>query len=1135
MKRICLMFLYLIPAIAYAQKINIPAVYKNKLKIRKLTIDDGLSQNIVHDILQDSQGFMWFATTGGLNRFDGQTFKVYTHAVGDSTNLHNSYVSKLLEDKQQNIWVGTVKGVEVFNTKNGKFYQPHYSKQSNTHLGYGWVNALARDKKGNVWVGSDKGLDKLMTSAKPVHSPTFRRYWHKTKDTTKQYFFIKSLLCDKSGTVWLGTSSGLKKLVQQANGEVGVIDQPLPFKKSKYIRCLYEDQQGRIWVGSEQGELCILDAYTRKTTLFASGLVRVNVLHQDSNGTIWVGTERGLKWIDEKTQSVASFFYPNTHLDNIVIPSIYEDKSGVLWVGTLGYGVFQLDSKSPKFGHYRLSDYTQKPLKNDMVWGIFQDKGGNRLWLCSSKNGLYHLDRNTGKLTHFTHDPTNPQSLTHSKPRRIVKTSDGTIWVTAIDGLNKYNEASQTFERFHLEPKPSMATSIYSIAKDKADNLWMTTRTGRVYKFNTQTKEFTRMQSKHFGGGWASSIVEDHQGILWISTYSSVVLYNPQTQQVTQAYKGGPINTIGLKKRRTLQIFKAQSGQLWITTYGDGVAKVIRDGGNKFHLQYYDQKDGLPTNMVYNILEDKKGNLWMSTENGVAKFDPIAEKFTNYTTKDGLPNDDFGEGAFFQDTTTGEMFFGGQNGVAAFIPDEVVPNNYMPNVVLTDFQLANKSVQPSANAPLKQTANYTKKITLTYEQATVFSFEFAALSYANADKNQYKVTLEGYDKTWRNLQNRRFVTYTGIAPGTYYFRVRASNHDGVWNNKGLSIELVILPAWWQTWWFKIGWVSLLIALSVGFYLYRVNTIKRQKRVLEATVKIRTKEVVEQKEEIQMQNEELVQKSEEITAQHQAIEAKNKLLTEKNYHIQQSIRAAQTIQEAILPFEHRMQQAFGNDYFVMYKPKDVVSGDFYWLGKVGRKTLLGVVDCTGHGVPGAFMSMIGFTLLNEIINTQQVDTPAAILEQLRRDIRYVLKQDETGSRNGMDAVFVSLEPRQNQSTKVTFAGAKRPLWYIIPRGTALEAIKGSSVSIGVIYRNPRTIENHIIQCPVGSLLYLSTDGFVDQNSATTKRFGTTNLQTFLYDVHRLPLAKQKEVLEAKMTEFMAGTEQRDDILLMGIKI
>lgn len=287
-------------------------------------------------------------------------------------------------------------------------------------------------------------------------------------------------------------------------------------------------------------------------------------------------------------------------------------------------------------------------------------------------------------------------------------------------------------------------------------------------------------------------------------------------------------------------------------------------------------------------------------------------------------------------------------------------------------------------------------------------------------------------------------------------------------------------------------------------------------------------------EIKAVNNALQQQQEKIIIQHQAIEQQNDELSTQNRKINQSLKSAKTIQEAMLPFEVRLKEIL-NNYFVIYRPRDIVSGDFYWAGQVQNKRIVATVDCTGHGIPGAFMSMIGFNLLNEIINTKQITEPTSILEQLRYDVRYVLRQDETGSRNGMDVAVVVLEELNKQQTKVNFAGAKRPLLYIQKGDTETQIVKGSPVSIGVIYLKPKNIATTPLICNKNTILYLGTDGFADQNNIDRRRIGTQGFMNLLFQYHTLPLSEQKQALNKALNEHMEGTEQRDDILLMGIQL
>ncbi|AFM03139.1 tetratricopeptide repeat protein [Bernardetia litoralis DSM 6794] len=332
--------------------------------------------------------------------------------------------------------------------------------------------------------------------------------------------------------------------------------------------------------------------------------------------------------------------------------------------------------------------------------------------------------------------------------------------------------------------------------------------------------------------------------------------------------------------------------------------------------------------------------------------------------------------------------------------------------------------------------------------------------------------------------------------------------------------------------------TLFIVLILAFFIYRsqqkqknLNTqLNEQKEALS----LRGKELVEVNNELSTLNEELNQTQEEIIAQRDSIESQNILLEEQHQEIKYSIRAAQTIQNAILPLEEQMKQKL-NDYFLIYRPRDVVSGDFYWLGSIGKTRIIGALDCTGHGVQGAFMSMIGFTILNKIVNTNKITKPEQILERLRKEIQQALRQKQTNQNNGMDAVIVTLEELDNNQTQVTFAGAKRPLWYIKNQETEIKEVKGSRISIGINYKDDRKITSETLVLPSGSLLYFGSDGLVDQNNMKREKLGTTKLKELLSQNALLPLNEQKEAIENALDEHMKDTKQRDDILWMGIKV
>lgn len=382
----------------------------------------------------------------------------------------------------------------------------------------------------------------------------------------------------------------------------------------------------------------------------------------------------------------------------------------------------------------------------------------------------------------------------------------------------------------------------------------------------------------------------------------------------------------------------------------------------------------------------------------------------------------------------------------------------------------------------------------------------------------------------------------------------AANHEFQLEKDSLQIKQVALNAQLEkeklTSNFRRN-ISILVSLGLvamiilAFFIYRSRQqqkqtniqLTKQKKELQtqkAELQEQKKELHQQSEELMTMNEELQQSQEEITAQRDDIEQKKMLLGKQHHKLTQSVKAALTIQKAILPVAEQMLNGF-DEHFVIYKPKDVVSGDFYWIGEVNNKRIVGAIDCTGHGIPGAFMSMIGFTILNDIVNTKKVSNPSIILEMLRTRVPRVLKQQESGDKNGMDAAFTVLEEVENNQIQVSFAGAKRPLWYVAANGSGLNIIKGTNVSIGFTSDESRTIINHTLLCNKGTLIYLGSDGFADQNDSKRIKFGSKNLQKLVYQNHTLPLVQQQQALENALADHMQDTEQRDDILLVGIKI
>jgi serine phosphatase RsbU (regulator of sigma subunit) len=541
----------------------------------------------------------------------------------------------------------------------------------------------------------------------------------------------------------------------------------------------------------------------------------------------------------------------------------------------------------------------------------------------------------------------------------------------------------------------------------------------------------------------------------------------------------------------------------------------------------------------------------------LSKFNPDKKVFTLYTAADGLQGNEFSQNSNAK-LKNGEMVFGGLNGINIFHPDSLKSNPFIPPVVFTDFQIFNKSVGiGDKGSPLKEHIAFTNELTLSYRKS-VFSFEFAALNYLTSENNQFAYKLEGFEKNWNFVGNERKATYTNIDPGDYIFKVKASNNDGVWNEEGIAVKITITPPFWKTWWFKTLIAVVVIGGAVSYYKIRMSVVKAQKAELEKQVKERTAEVVQQKEELQAQaenlqvanhelhekQEEILQQTEEILQQRELLEAQRDSLEITNNKVMSSINYAKTIQKAILPADSKIKK-FVQEHFVIYRPKDIVSGDFYWFTNIPKEELadqqradisfFATIDCTGHGVPGAFMSIIGNTLLNEIVNIKGIHDPAQILEALDKGVRKLVDKSDGVNTAGMDVCLISVEKIANDQVKILFAGAKRPLHYIKNGTEIIETLEGDRRSIGSESKveKPFTTKEIIAAC--GVTLYLSSDGYSDQNNPAREKMGSVRFKALLKEAFNNPLALQKAFLEKALDDHQKDAEQRDDIALFGVKI
>ncbi|MEE9118717.1 MAG: two-component regulator propeller domain-containing protein, partial [Calditrichia bacterium] len=526
---------------------------------------------------------------------------------------------------------------------------------------------------------------------------------------------------------------------------------------------------------------------------------------------LWIGTIKGgLNRFDIQTEEFTHYQHQPGNQSSLAgnfVYSVFKDKSGLMWIGT-NLGVDKFEPLKPRF--QTIPDHAGKPegLSGNFVMAIHEsNEGGDRtvIWI-GTHDGLNRFDLKSGLFTSYKHDPENINSISHNRVTKIIESQSGksrVLWVSTRSGLNKIDLKTNRITRYYISNNDQVHNWMYDLSEDKNGIIWIGTQSTYLYSFDPKTEQFTRYQSHD---GYTFTLYLDLSGMLWIGTETGLYKFNISTKEETQ-YRHIEGDLKSISNDFIVSIFEDRSGILWIGTAG-GLNKFDRSTET---FTSFSEKDGLSNSKVKGILEDDKGNLWLSTGKGISKFNPNSETFRNFDATDGLHGDAFSDGASYMNRT-GEMFFGGKNGLTYFHPDNIKDNTYIPPIVLTDFQIFNKSIKPGNNSPLKKQVSEVNEITLSYDQS-IFSFEFAALDYHNPIKNKYAYKMEGVDPDWVYTDaSRRFATYTQLDPGEYVFRVIGSNDDGVWNEKGTSILVIITPPWWATTWAYIIYAFIIISI-----------------------------------------------------------------------------------------------------------------------------------------------------------------------------------------------------------------------------------------------------------------------------------------------------------------------------------
>ncbi len=1101
---------------------------QERLKFDHISIEQGLSQSSIFDIIQDDKGFLWFATLDGLNRYDGYKMKIYRANPLDTNSIAGNSISSICEDSYKAggnvIWIGTqTQGLCMYNKIENKFINIRHDPNDPSSLCGDNIRSIYVDYNGTLWVGTTNGLSRLYLEDRKELK--FFNYKSNLKDRNSIVSNdIKKIVGDRTGNLWIGTSEGLSKLNVSRKIISNFKHQILNKKSiiSNKINTLFIDGRNTLWVGTDKG----LEKFDRSKKYFHHYNYKKNVnsisgnyvtsIVEDSKSNLWIGTKKnGLNKLNKKK----NHFYNYRADKNVIglginnILSLYFDRSGVLWVGTYLAGVSRTNELLGVFEVYRNHPYEKNSLSSSLIRSIFEDNEGI-FWIGTVDKGLNRWDIKKNEFKHFFYDKNDSTSLSNNHVRTIIEDKNNNLWMgTEGGGINKFDRKTQTFKHYKHNPKDRKSLSnnnIWKLFEDRNGNIWVATLGGGLNLIDTINGTFSSYRhdpenERSLSDDNVTTIYQDHLGVLWVGTLGGGLnQFNWSDKSFTR------YDEQSIAYNRVYLITEDSDNNLWIGTKGS-LNKFDRE---KKTFKVFDEPTYLPNDVVMGILDDEEGNLWISTNNGICRFSKKTKDAKTFDVTNGLQSNEFLVGSFCK-AKDGKFYFGGINGMNAFYPKNIKNNVNIPRIVISGFKVFNEEKK------LDTFIIYKKHIKLSYEEKA-FSFDFVALSYIFSQKNEYAYKMEGYDKDWVYSGKKRYANYMNLPHGDYVFRVKGANSDGVWNRKGTTIRITIKPPFVKTFTFYVLITIIVSSMLYGFIKFREKKLKKNEHKLEFTIKERTKEILTQKEKLENQRG-----KERIQAR----------------EIRSSIEYARFIQNAVLPPEDIINEILP-EHFILYKPKDIVSGDFYWIKEKNNKIIIIAADCTGHGVPGAFMSMLGVAFLNEIVTNSEVKNASNILDSLRDMVKTALHQ--TGkvgeSQDGMDLALCILDKNAN---KLQYAGAYNPLYLIRKQNIRtleeymkykLYQTRADKMPIGIYPNEKPNFTNHEIDIKKGDTIYIFSDGYIDQfGGEESRKFLTKHFKSLLLYVQPKTMKEQKKILHETIENWRGEGEQIDDMLVIGFRI
>lgn len=1030
----------------------------------------------VNVIYQDPTGLMWFGTDRGLFRYDGINYDQF----GISDSLAGNEITAINSDHLGTLWIGHKNGkISTYTNNSFSIFRPEGG------LGTIEITDITPDSSGNIW---------FSTLGEGVYKYDGRFLSNLNMDDGLSDNYVYDIEIVKNGDIWLATDYGIS-IRSDDSIRIFSMKDGLP---DNIVRVLAEGSDGRIWLGTEEEGLSVLDPkdYTiSKIEGWSFGAITGFAMNLENE--LWISTSsQGIIKLNFESADTKPFYQQITYQQGLIsnrLNTVVKDRENNIWIGG-EKGVVQ--ALPPVF---EFLDATNTEIPFEMVYSFSIDPDGNS-WVCS-ETGLFEGKPDaSGNLTWHNVSETSDAKLNGLNFISVYIDTKGNIWAgTYGSGVFRFLPSGRIYKHY---------TSSNGLFDDNVINItgndstiWFSTLGGGVSAFDIQSNEIINFKDKNLNQSYIYSADTDTHGKTWIagSLKSPAYISNGKVSYLTDS---------SIKIPQLYGIAFSSDDQVWFNTNDKGILHISDD--DSIHIIGMDE--GINFNEIQSIIFDKWDNLLLISNQGILFFRPDSGIIMSFGENTGLAYRYPILNSVYEDKS-GKIWIGTETGIIKYNPDYINKISNSPRIFLSTINLFGRPLNRS--------------ITKFKHNENNFTFGYTGIWFTNPEALTYRYKLNGYDLEWTYSKRNQPFTYSKLPPGKYRFEAQASIDGKNWiSTENSYFSFLVNPPFWKRAWFIILVILLIIT---GVYLYirmRLANLKRAKEELEKEVLVRT-------EEIRNQNEELEAQKEEISAQRDLAQEQRDQIEHQKEEIQASIRYAHRIQTAALPPVSQMKNLL-KDHFILNKPRDIVSGDFYWLAKREENIFFAVADCTGHGVPGAFMSMLGLSALNDIVKSLDTCTAAKIVDLLGERIKESLHQgegDESSSTDGMD---ISLCIYNQESKTLQFAAAHNSL-YIVRNGN-MKIIPADRIGIGSGDNKKYQFTNNVVEIESGDILYLFSDGFPDQFGGTDgKKYKYKNFREFLMKIHKEPLIRQKWLLDEEIEVWKLGYEQVDDIMLMGVKI